>query len=203
MNYSYNQYQSNKKNNNNFFKGKKLGNYNNNFYNDFENYESLYNFKSKKNENNDWEFLNRQIINYQFDLDSYKRDLNQLKILNCKSLKNFFDYFKKEYHFIIKNDKEREKEREKNNIKIFKELNEFMGWSEFYLNQIRFFHSLNDLEKEYYLIKFYKKYNILYDEKFSYKQSFDYISYTLRIKDKFEEYFMELGNLKKGIFIII
>jgi hypothetical protein len=180
-----------------------------------ENYQSIYNYKNEnenikknnenKNENKNWTILNREIISYQYDLDSYNRDFNQLRILNCKSTKNFFDYFKDEYCFKNYSNKERERmgEKEKNSIEIFKELDEYMGWSKFYLNQLKLFHRLNELEKEFYLIKYYKKYNLLYDEKFSYRQSFDYLSYTFRIKDKFENFFMQLGHFKKGIFNFI
>ena len=59
---------------------------------------------------------------------------------------------------------------------------------------------INDKDKEIYLLKFYKKYNFLYDKNFSYNESFDYLSSLIKIKDKFEEFIMHLGHFKKGNF---
>ena len=47
-------------------------------------------------------------------------------------------------------------------MKLFQELDEFMGWSDFYYGQKDYFNSLNESEQKFYLKKFFKKYELDY-----------------------------------------
>lgn len=148
--------------------------------------------------------LNGDINYYITELDSYKSDFKKLR--NCKDSEEFFGYFKKKYGFKL------QKNNKKNSMKLFQELNVFMGWSNFFSEQKKFFKDLTEKNKKIYLEKFYKKYNLFYSDEFSLKESFEYLGEeTLNVNkiakqfiykflgEKVEGKFEKLEDLKKII----
>ena len=124
-----------------------------------------------------------KITSFEKEINSFREDFKRLR--GCKSIEDFFDYFKKNYRFKIP------KEKDLNSMKIFKELDNYIGWTKFFDEQKNYFKELNIIDKKEYLINFYKEHNLIYDDYYSFEMSFKYLAEKLK---------WNIQNLARKIF---
>lgn len=123
----------------------------------------------KSKNNNSHRNLNKKINVAIQNLNSFKSDLNYLK--RSENVQEFFKYFQYEYGF----DYDEEYYQETNFLEIFYDLDYYMGWFNFSENEENYFRMLNQENKKIYLKKFYKNFNLVYTEKYSTEENFNYL----------------------------
>ena len=98
--------------------------------------------------------LNIDINFFISELDYRISDFDIIRRENYNTIEEFFEYFETNYDFRGINIQ--------NSMQKFQQLDRFMSWNNFKIEQRSYFNSLNMTDKRFYIQEFYRHYNLIY-----------------------------------------